>query len=323
MRWLAITALLVIAPTASAAGPWHQSGPPGFPVITAVATQGNSVYGLAESGDIWRSDAGAAWVKRSKRPKPGTDILTASPGSIYVSASDTAFLSRSTDGAKTFKRCRDDGLPVGKAYVVATVNQRVGVIRARRLALSSNGCRTWKRPPLKGNIRALARTGTTWLAIAERPRLPRASRFRLMASTDLGRTWTVRANRTALGIGSPARLTTTALVADRVTANRLWLIRAGKLARSDDGGRTWTEIATPGLRVTQVVPDATRANSVHVLALSPTRRPVVRTSSNAGASWADTGAPAAIGAVRVGTSVITSSNSRLAIAARGVWTYAF
>jgi photosystem II stability/assembly factor-like uncharacterized protein len=323
MRRLAIAALLVLTPAASAAGPWQQSGPTAFPVMTAVAAQGNSLYGLAESGDIWRSDSGAAWVKRSKRPKAGTDILIASPGSIYVSATDPSFLSRSTDGAKTFKRCSDDRLPVGRAYVVATVNQRVGVLRARRLALSSNGCRSWTHPRLNGNVRAIARTGTTWLAITDVPGLPRARRFRLMASTNLGQTWTVRANRTALKIGSPARLTTSALVADRVTVNRLWLIRAGRLARSDDGGRTWTEVSPPSMRVTRVVTDATRANSVHVLGLSPTRRPIVRTSSDAGSSWTDTAAPAAIGALRVGNSIITSSNSRLAIAARGVWTYGF
>ena len=322
MRRLALAALLVVTPAASAAGPWHLSGPPAFPVMTAVAAQGNSLYGLAESGDIWRSDAGAAWVKRSKRPKAGTDILTTSPGSIYVSATDPAFLSRSTDGAKTFKRCSRDRLPAGRAYVVATANQRVGVLRAKRLALSSNGCRTWTRPALRGNIRTMARTGTTWFAITERPDLARAKRFRLLASTDLGRTWKVRADRTALKIGLPPGLSTTSLVADRVTLTRLWLVHGGKLARSDDGGKTWVNASPPSMRVTFVVPDATRANNVHVLGLSASRRPIVRTSSNAGTSWTDTAVPDT-GALRVSNSLFAASNSRMAIAARGVWTYTF
>jgi hypothetical protein len=322
MRRLPVAALLVFAPTASAAGPWSHAGPTGLPVMTAVAAQGNALYGLAESGDIWRSDAGGPWLRRSRRPKAGTDILTASPGSIYVSATDPKFLSRSTDGAKTFRRCSNDRLPAGKAYVVATLNQRVGVLRAKRLALSSNGCRSWMRPKLAGSVRTIARTGTTWLAITERSTLPSANRFRLLASTDLGKTWRVRANRTAMKIGTPPGLGVTSLVADRVTANRLWLIHGGKLARSDNGGMTWTDVSPPSIRVTLVVPDATRANTVHVLALTGARRAIVRTSSNAGTTWVNNAVPDT-GALRVGNSLFAASNSRLAIAAKGVWTYAF
>lgn len=323
MRRLAIATLLVLTPTASAAGPWLHVGPTGFPVMTAVAAQGDSLYGLAQNGDIWRAEAGAAWVRRSKRPTVGTDILVASPGSIYVSATDPRFLSRSTDGARTFTRCRDDRLRSGRAFVVATVSQRVGVLRAKRLALSSNGCRTWTRPNLRGDIRSLARTGTTWLVIAERPGLAGAKRFRLLASTDLGKTWKVRASRSALKIGSPPGLTTTSLVADRVTPNRLWLIHGGRLGRSDDGGRTWRSVSPPAMRVTAVVPSATRANNVHVLGLTATRRPITRTSSNAGTTWTDIPAPVT-GALPTATSLLATSNSRAALATvAGVWTYAF
>jgi hypothetical protein len=322
MRITALVALLVLAPAASAAGPWHASGPAAFPVMTAVAAQGNSLFGLAQNGDIWRSDAGAGWVKRSTRPKVGSDIMVASPGSIYVSATDPNILSRSTNGAKTFRRCGRDRLPAGKSFVVATINQRVGVVRAKRLALSSNGCRTWTRPAIRGNIRALARTGTTWIVIVERPTLARAERFRLLASTDLGRTWKVRANRTALKIGTPPGLAATSLVADRVTPNRLWLVHGGKLGLSNDGGTTWTIVTPPAMLVTFVVPDATRAGSVHVLGLTSTRRPIVRTSSNAGTSWTDTAAPDT-GPLGVGNWLFAASSSRMAIAARGVGTYAF
>jgi photosystem II stability/assembly factor-like uncharacterized protein len=323
MRWLTIAALLVVTPAASAAGPWLHVGPPAFPAITAVAAQGNSLFALARDGDVWRADAGSGWVRRSRRPKAGTSILVASPGALYVSSTDPNILSRSNNGARTFRRCGREGLPAGAAFVVATANMRVGVVRSRRLALSSNGCRTWTRPRITGRIRSLARTGTTWLVIVERPNLARAERFRLLASTDLGRTWRVRANRTALTIASPPGLTVSSLVADRVTADRLWLIHEGRLARSDDGGRTWKNASPPALRVTAVVPSATRANNVHVLGLTASRRPITRTSSNAGATWTDI-PPPPTAALPVVTSLLATSNSRAALAtSSGVWTYAF
>ncbi len=323
MRWLAIAALLVLTPTASAAGPWLNVGPAGFPPMTAVAAQGNSLFGLAQNGDIWRADAGSAWVRRSTRPRTGTTILVASPGAIYVASTDPNILSRSTDGARNFTRCAREGLPSGRAFVVATANQRVGVLRGERLALSSNGCRTWSRPNVKGRIRTIARTGTTWLAISERPGLARPERFRLLASTDLGRTWRVRANRTALGVGSPPGFSATSLVADRVTVNRLWLVHDGRLSRSDDGGRTWRRVTPPSMRVTAVVPSATRANNVHALGLTATRRPITRTSSNSGSTWTDLPAPDT-GALPTVDSLLATSSSRAAIAtSRGVWTFAF
>ena len=323
MRWLAIAALLVLAPAADAAGPWLHVGPTAFPPITAVAAQGNSLFALAQNGDIWRADAGSAWVRRSRRPRAGTSILVASPGALYVASTDPNILSRSTDSARTFNRCGREGLPRGTAFVVATANQRVGVIRANRLALSSNGCRTWTRPRITGRVRSLARNGTTWWVVVERPNLARAERFRLLASTDLGRTWRVRANRTAMKLGSPPSITTASLVADRVTANRLGLVPEGRLGRSDDGGRTWKNATPPGMRVTSVVPSATRANNVHVLGLTGARAPITRTSSSAGANWSDI-PPPATGALPNVQSLIATSNSRAALAtSAGVWTYAF
>jgi hypothetical protein len=112
-------------------------------------------------------------------------------------------------------------------------------------------------------------------------------------------------------------------VADRVTANRLWLVHEGRLGRSDDGGRTWTTVSPPGMRVTSVVPSATRANNVHVLGLTPARRPITRTSSSGGANWSDI-PPPATGALPAVQSLLATSNSRAALAtSAGVWTYAF
>jgi hypothetical protein len=323
MRRLAIAALLLVTPTASAAGPWLHVGPPAFPAMTAVAAQGNSLYGLAQNGDIWRADAGASWVRRSKRPRTGTSILVASPGAVYVASTDPKILSRSTNGGRDFIRCGRDGLPAGTSFVVATANGRVGVLRARRLALSSNQCRTWRRPRITGRIRAIARSGTTWFAIVERSGLAKAERFRLLASTDLGATWRVRANRTALKIGTPPGLGAASLVADRVTVNRLWLIHDGRLARSDNGGSTWTNVTPAAMRVTTVVPSASRANNVHAFGLTATRRPITRTSSSSGTTWTDIPAPAT-GALPTVPFLFATSTTRAAIAtSQGVWTYAF
>jgi hypothetical protein len=322
MRKLAIAALLVVVPPASAAGPWHHIGPPAFPAMTAVAAQGDSLYGLAQNGDIWQADAGAAWVRRSKRPKAGTDLLVAAPGAMYVSSTDSNILSRSVDGGRKFARCAREGLPAGKAFVVATANQRVGVVRAHRLALSSNGCRTWSRPRIDGRVRSVARTGTTWLALVERPGALKPARFRLLASTNLGRTWGVRASRAALTIGTPAGLGVASLVADRATLNRLWLVHNFSLARSDDGGRTWKNVSPPVMRVIAVVPDAT-ANNVHVFGLTAARRAITRVSSNAGVTWTNIPTPAT-GTLPVAPSLFATSRSRAALAtSQGIWTYAF
>ncbi len=291
--------------------------------MTAVAAQNNTLFGLAQNGDIWRADAGAAWVRRTTRPNRGTSVLVAAPGAIYITSTDPNILSRSTDSARTFARCGREGLPKGAAFVVATSNGRVGVVRGHRLALSSNTCRTWKRPRITGRVRTIARTGTTWLAIVERTNLARAERFRLMASTDLGRTWRVRANRTAMTIGTPPGLGVASLVADRVTLNRLWLIHDGRLARSDNGGRTWRNVSPPAMRVTAVVPSATRAGNVHVLGLTSTRRPITRTSGNSGATWSDI-PPPVTGALPNVPLLLATSSSRAALASsQGVWTYAF
>ena len=323
MRKLAIAAFLVLTPSASAAGPWLHVGPTAFPAMTAVAAQGNTLFGLAQNGDIWRADAGAAWLRRTTRPNRGTNVLVAAPGAVYITSTDPNILARSTDGARTFVRCGREGLPKGSAFLVATANGRVGVLRGHRLALSSNACRSWKRPSIKGRIRTIARTGTIWLAIVERHGLAKADRFRLLASTDLGRTWRLRANRNALTIGSPPGLGVASLVADRVTVNRLWLIHDFRLARSDDGGRTWRNVTPPSMRVTTVMPSATRANNVHVLGLTSARLPITRTSSNSGTSWSDIPGPLT-GALPNVPLLLTTSSSRAAIASsQGVWTYAF
>jgi photosystem II stability/assembly factor-like uncharacterized protein len=124
-------------------------------------------------------------------------------------------------------------------------------------------------------------------------------------------------------LASPPTLTSGSLVADRVTANRLWLVHEARLGRSDDGGRTWTTVTPPGMRVTSVVPSATRANNVHVLGLTASRAPITRTSSSAGANWSDI-PPPATGPLPNVQSLIATSNSRAALAtSAGVWTYAF
>jgi hypothetical protein len=321
---LGLAVLLLASPTASASGPWIHAGPPAFPQMTAVTAQGDTLFALARDGGVWRSVAGAGWVKRSTRPNPGTTVLAASPGALYIASTDPKILSRSNNGGATFNRCGREGLPSGSPYVVGTVNMRVGVLRGRRLALSTNGCRSWKRQHrLSGDVRTIARSGTTWYAITERRNAKREQRFRLMASTNLGRTWRVRATRTAMKLGAPPRLAVNSLIADLVTKDRLWLVHDNRLARSNDGGRTWTDVTPPSLRVTAVAPSTTRANVVEALGLTSTRRAIVRTSSNGGASWTDTVAPD-LGAVPTGTWLMASTASRVAVlGAAGVWTWTF
>jgi photosystem II stability/assembly factor-like uncharacterized protein len=322
-RCLGIAALLIAAPAASASGPWIHSGPPAFPPITAVTAQGDSLFALGANGDVWRSVSGAGWARRSTRPARNTTVLAASPGALYVASTDPAILSRSNDGGRTFTRCGREGLPAGSPYVVGTAKRRVGVLRGNRLALSSNGCRSWKRQKLSGRVRAVARNGTTWWAITERPSAPRAERFRLLASTNLGRTWRVRANRAKMLLGSPPTLSQNSLIADLVTKNRLWLVHDGRLARSNDGGRTWSNVTPPGLRVSAVAPSTTRPNVVEALGLTSTRRAIVRTSTNAGASWTDTVTPD-VGAVPQGNWLLASTSTRVAVlGVAGVWTWAF
>jgi photosystem II stability/assembly factor-like uncharacterized protein len=291
--------------------------------MTAVTAQGNTLFALGRNGDVWRSVAGAGWSRRSTRPRPNTTVLAASPGALYVASTDPAILSRSSDGGLTFARCGREGLPAGAPYVVGTANRRVGVLRGNRLALSTNGCRTWKRQKLSGRVRTIARNGTTWWALTERPSAPRAQRFRLLASTNLGRTWRVRANRTAMLLGTPPALSPNSLIADLVTKDRLWLVHDNRLARSNDGGRTWTNVTPPSLRVSAVAPSTTRPNVVEALGFAAGRRAIVRTSSNAGASWTDTVMPA-VGAVPQGNWLMASTSTRVAVlGVAGVWTWAF
>jgi photosystem II stability/assembly factor-like uncharacterized protein len=291
--------------------------------MTAVVAQGDTLFALGRNGDVWRSAHGAGWQKRSTRPRPNTTVLAASPGALYVASTDPKILSRSNNGGVTFRRCGREGLPAGSPYVVGTANMRVGVLRRGRLALSSNGCKTWHRQRLAGNVRTIARNGNTWYAITERPKAKREVRFRLMASTDLGKTWTVRATRTPMKLAASPRLTANSLIADLVTANRLWLVHDNRLARSNDGGRTWTNVTPPSLRVSAVAPSTTRPNVIEALGLTSVRRAIVRTSSNAGASWTDTVTPD-VGRVPNGNWLFASSSTRVAVlGATGVWTWAF
>jgi len=321
-RTFGLGLLLIVTPAASASGPWIHAGPPAFPAMRAVAAQGNVLYGLGQNGDVWRSVAGAGWVRRSTRPRTGTTVLAAAPGLLYVASTDPRMLSRSFDGGLTFTRCGREGLPGGSPYVIGTANRRVGVLRSRRLALSANGCRTWRRQRLSGDVRAVARTGTTWLAITERHNVARAQRIRLLASTDLGKTWHVRATRTAMKLSATPALSPTSLVADVVTPNRLWLVHDRRLAKSDDGGTTWRDVTPVGLRVRSVVPNQTRPNVVEALG-GTAGRPIVRTSSNAGASWTDTVAPA-IGNPPSGNFLMAATSTRVAlVGATGIWTWTF
>ena len=294
MRWLAIAALLVLAPAAAAAGPWLHVGPTAFPPITAVAAQGNSLFasrperrhlarrrtvrpGCGDRGA--RGPAPASWSRRPERSTSRRPTRTSCRGRPTARGRSTAAAARA---------CR-----AGTAFVVATANQRVGVIRANRLALSSNGCRTWTRPTDAPATSAVSpRNGTTWWVVVERPNLARAERFRLLASTDLGRTWRVRATRTAMKLAAaPQPHRTASLIADRVTANRLWLVHDNRLARSNDGGRTWTNVdAARRCASRAVAPSTTRPNMRRQRArphAARGRRPCGRRPTP-GASWSDT-----------------------------------
>lgn len=322
MRRLVIVALLLFAPTASAAGPWLHAGPTGFPAVNAVSARGDTLFALGANGTIWRSISGVPWSFRSRRPNPNQNLIVAAPGALYVSSTDPNILSVSTDDGATFNRCGRNTLPAGPSYLIAARSGRAALIRGHQLAISSNTCRTWVRQKLRGRVRSVARQGTTWWVLRERRGGPKAERFQVLASTNRGETWRVRANRAALLISSPPGLSVQSLVADVVTANRLWLVHNGRLARSDDSGRTWRSVSPISMRVTSVVPDPIRANRVQVLGLTGSRRPIVRFSSNAGASWTDLLAPN-IGAMPTGNYLMAASNSRLALPAAGVWTWAF
>ncbi len=314
-------ALLATPVAAQAAGPWVQAGPTGFPPMTAVAADSDNVYGLAADGDVWRSAAGGAWTRQSRRPRRATEALAVAGGAIYVESTAPNILSRSTDGGATFDRCAPDGLGTADPHVVAAAGGRVAVIRGRRLALSRDGCRTWIRPVILGGVRTVTRSASTWLIVTERRSQPRGKRFRLLASIDGGATWKVRATAAAMTLASSPRVTRASLVADRVNPSRVWLVHEGKLTRSDDRGRTWSDATPAGFIVDLVVPDAKRTRVVHVMAIgTSTRKPIVRTSTNAGASWTDTAIPDT-GALRTAPHLFAASTSRLAVAASGIWTY--
>jgi len=105
--------------------------------------------------------------------------------------------------------CRDGWLQISKS---PRSPRRRPWRPTRRGPCCPTGCRTWTRPKITGRIRSIARNGTTWYALVERPNLARSERFRLLASTNLGRTWRVRANRTAMkqvDIPNPIPITVT------------------------------------------------------------------------------------------------------------------
>jgi hypothetical protein len=205
MRGLALTLLVLATPAAAeAAGPWVQAGPTGFPAMTAVAAEGDHVYSLGVDGIVWRSTAGGPFTRRSRRPVRDTEALAVTTGALYTESTDASIISRSADGGATFDRCRPDELEGGEPYIVAAPAGRVAVVRSRRLALSRNGCRGWRRPVIRGGVRSVARLGSTWLIITERRSQPRAKRFRLLASTNGGASWKVRATSAAMKLAATA-----------------------------------------------------------------------------------------------------------------------
>ena len=174
MRWLAIAALLVLTPAAAPPGPGCTSDRRRSRAITAVAAQGNSLFGLAQNGDIWRADAGSAWVRRSTRPRTGTSILVASPGALYVASTDPNILSRSTNGART------SSVRPRRAAARHQLRGRDGERAGRRRPRPPPRALVepvphLARPGSSGRIRTIARNGTTWFAIVERPDLARPS----------------------------------------------------------------------------------------------------------------------------------------------------
>ena len=267
MRRIAIAALLVLTPSASAAGPWLHVGPPAFPAMTAVAAQGNSLFGWPQNGDIWRADAGAAGCGARARPRTGTSILVASPGAVYVASTDPSILSRSTNGAPRLRAVR-----TGRAAARHQLRGRDGQRARRRCPRLSpralvEPVPTWTRPrhhgPHPHDRARSARRGSR----SSTPGAGEANRFRLSRRPIRPHLAPAR-NRSALLIGSPPGIGVASLVVDRVTVNRLWLIHNGRVARSDNGGSSWTNVTPPAMRVTTVVPSATRANNVHVLGLT-------------------------------------------------------
>jgi len=225
----------------------------GGPTVEAIlASPDGTLWVAAHDQGIFRSnDGGTFWtfaggdlpygMWREEAPAFHVVSLTEIEGSIVAGTTDGAYVTR--DAGSSWARL--DGIygtvgallqdPARPSTLVAT-SVGVGMIPGG-LYVSQDGGATWQEKlggVSAGGLAADTRTGALVASVLINATYGWPEFRGIVRSTDHGATWTHAAAMSDLA----------ALVADRRAPGRIWAAN-GRVLRSDDGGQSWTEVASP------------------------------------------------------------------------------
>jgi len=273
-------------------------------------------YGGVAGGGIYRSeDEGASWGRAAGSP-PAEEFVELEtdphdPDRLFAATRHAGFsgftmtLYRSLDGGATWTQRH--GLYLASSCEVAFDAVEPGIVYVSygfisSLYRSDDGGETFTGfpSPFSGARLASAADGTLIAAVDTT----------VYVSRDRGQSWTPAAP-------PPGRCPIRAVAADPVDANRWYvgtgqeLFPCGEMARTDDGGATWSLAADPGGAINDLATVTSQpgwlyaATGVPEPSVAPGR---VLATGDGGETWIDLGGPATDG---IGTIALPDDGSRI------------
>lgn len=253
---------------------WVASGHRGPVVAVALDPVTDLVLILTDGRTVRRStDGGRTWLEVFTLTKPDERLVNVAIDTLnpqrLLAAANLGLLYESTDAGVSWRiRSRLDDRLTGFAvdpadsHVLFAVGSRVALWR------STDDGATWT--PLQASFDAFPQQRTNlrlWFAGPAVPTVYATGDYGLLASADLGSTWT--SIRTLL----PPPTTLTTIAVDPANVERIAFTVGSKLHRTDDGGATWTVTILPTNRpLNFLVRDPLTAGVLYVGASTPPKR---------------------------------------------------
>jgi photosystem II stability/assembly factor-like uncharacterized protein len=285
MSWRLPRVCLAIAFTsacaaASTAGP-SVVGEPGLELQRSGTSQLLQAVSVVDALSVWVSGHGGTWARTLDGGRSWTngvvagadsmqfrDVHAANATTAWLLASGTGELSRiyrTDDGGRSWRRQWVNPEPQGFYDCLDFWDERRGFVYgdavegALRVLVTDDGGETWTVVPdsvlptaqpgeggfaASGTCAIAGPDGRGWIAAGN------AARARVFITTDFGRSWT--ASDVPVAAGESAGLTSISMVdARRGTAFGGNLAapegRADNVARTEDGGRTWSLLPRPAM----------------------------------------------------------------------------
>jgi photosystem II stability/assembly factor-like uncharacterized protein len=247
-------------------------------------TEPNVVFFGHHNGIMRSDDGGRSWKPLvDRRGFDAMQLATAgqsNPGRMYLAGHDV--FQASDDGGSTWRPVENNlpGTDIHQFALDPDHSDRLSAVIVGFGAFrSADAGRSWTKLPSQppGDMTALASAGGE-------PELLYAgtASVGLLRTADGGRTWATVSGASAKDAGFRTILS---IAVDPSNRQALYVGTDGGLAKSVDGGASWTALSYPGDNAVAVAVSPVTPHFVLAVATSPRRQGLVYRSEDGGQSW--------------------------------------